>query len=162
MRVLPAGYALFGQLLTWQAAQRGRAGAHADRCYPSSSTCSRCGAVRTKLALPKREYTGTACGRSLDRDVNAARNLAAPARTPRPGAPPRQWLRLSCTSGASEPGEAKLPSAPDTLCGDGAAAFRPTGPGDATLPPTQASAGRQAAPENPRPPAVAAARVVSL
>jgi putative transposase len=36
-----------------------------------------CGAVKTKLALSERIYTCTTCGLVLDRDVNAARNLAA-------------------------------------------------------------------------------------
>ncbi|WP_410818791.1 IS607 family element RNA-guided endonuclease TnpB [Micromonospora sp. 050-3] len=49
----------------------------ADRWYPSSKTCSGCGAVKTKLALSEREYKCEACGLSIDRDLNAARNLAA-------------------------------------------------------------------------------------
>jgi transposase len=42
--------------------------------YPSSQTCSGCGA-RTKLALWQRVYHCTACGLVLDRDINAARNI---------------------------------------------------------------------------------------
>ncbi len=49
----------------------------ADRWYPSSKTCSACGAVKTKLALTERTFTCTICGLILDRDLNAARNLAA-------------------------------------------------------------------------------------
>jgi IS605 OrfB family transposase len=49
----------------------------ADRWFPSSKTCSACGAVKTKLTLPERTYTCTTCGLILDRDLNAARNLAA-------------------------------------------------------------------------------------
>jgi IS605 OrfB family transposase len=49
----------------------------ADRWYPSSKTCSGCGAVKTKLTLSERTYHCTDCGLVLDRDVNAARNLAA-------------------------------------------------------------------------------------
>jgi len=45
------------------------------RFYPSSKTCSGCGAVKTKLALSERTYVCTACGLVLDRDVNAAVNL---------------------------------------------------------------------------------------
>lgn len=55
-------------------------GAHvhvADRWYPSSKTCSECGAVKTKLRLSERTYTCEHCGMVLDRDLNAARNLAA-------------------------------------------------------------------------------------
>jgi len=48
----------------------------ADRFYPSSKTCSDCGAVKTKLLLSEREYVCTACGTVLDRDLNAAVNLA--------------------------------------------------------------------------------------
>jgi putative transposase len=48
----------------------------ADRFYPSSKTCSACGWVKTKLLLGTRTYTCEACGLSLDRDLNAARNLA--------------------------------------------------------------------------------------
>jgi IS605 OrfB family transposase len=49
----------------------------ADRWYPSSKTCSGCGAAKAKLALSEREYRCDACGVVLDRDLNAARNLAA-------------------------------------------------------------------------------------
>ena len=47
----------------------------ADRWYPSSKTCSGCGAVKAKLALSERNYVCEACGFLADRDVNAARNL---------------------------------------------------------------------------------------
>ena len=48
----------------------------ADRFYPSSKTCSGCGWVRAKLTLAERTYTCEACGLVMDRDLNAARNLA--------------------------------------------------------------------------------------
>ncbi|MER5336636.1 IS607 family element RNA-guided endonuclease TnpB [Micromonospora sp. NPDC002717] len=49
----------------------------ADRWYPSSKTCSGCGAAKAKLALSEREYHCAACGLVMDRDRNAASNLAA-------------------------------------------------------------------------------------
>lgn len=49
----------------------------ADRWYPSSKTCSDCGAVKTKLPLRVRVFDCDECGLVLDRDFNAARNLAA-------------------------------------------------------------------------------------
>ena len=48
----------------------------AGRFYPSSKTCSRCGAVKDKLSLDERTYHCEACGLTLDRDLNAAINLA--------------------------------------------------------------------------------------
>jgi putative transposase len=48
----------------------------ADRWYPSSKTCSNCGAVRAKLPLRVRVFHCDECGLVLDRDLNAARNLA--------------------------------------------------------------------------------------
>jgi putative transposase len=48
----------------------------ADRFYPSSKTCSACGAVKTKLDLAERVFTCDACGHVQDRDVNAGLNLA--------------------------------------------------------------------------------------
>lgn len=48
-----------------------------DRWYPSSKTCSGCGEVKAKLSLRIRTYTCDHCGLILDRDENAARNLAA-------------------------------------------------------------------------------------
>jgi putative transposase len=49
----------------------------ADRWFPSSKTCSGCGTVKAKLRLSERTYTCEHCGLTLDRDLNAARNLAA-------------------------------------------------------------------------------------
>lgn len=50
-----------------------------DQWFPSSKTCSACGAVKTKLALSERVFTCNGCGIRLDRDYNAACNIAAAA-----------------------------------------------------------------------------------
>ena len=46
-----------------------------ERFYPSSKTCSSCGTVKKELKLSDRIYTCT-CGLRVDRDMNAAINLA--------------------------------------------------------------------------------------
>jgi putative transposase len=49
----------------------------ADRWFPSSKTCSGCGAVKAKLSLSVRVFRCQSCGLVRDRDHNAAANLAA-------------------------------------------------------------------------------------
>jgi putative transposase len=48
----------------------------ADRFFPSSKTCSRCGLVKEEFPLSERVFLCAGCGLSLDRDLNAAYNLA--------------------------------------------------------------------------------------
>ena len=48
----------------------------ADRFFPSSKTCSACGEVRGVLDLSTRIYSCDSCGLVIDRDLNAAINLA--------------------------------------------------------------------------------------
>lgn len=62
--------------LDYKTADRGGRLVKVGRYYPSSQTCSRCGA-RTKLALWQRVYDCASCGLVLDRDINAARNIRA-------------------------------------------------------------------------------------
>ncbi|MGC5020157.1 IS607 family element RNA-guided endonuclease TnpB [Micromonospora sp. DT47] len=80
-RIADAGFAETRRQLAYKTQWYGGHLVVADRWYPSSKTCSGCGAVRTKLALSERTYTCTTCGLALDRDLNAARNLAALAAT---------------------------------------------------------------------------------
>jgi len=49
----------------------------ADRFFASSKLCSSCGAVKAKLHLDERTYRCENCGLVVDRDLNAALNLAA-------------------------------------------------------------------------------------
>ena len=48
----------------------------ADRCYPSSKLCSGCGRRKPNLTLADRTYVCDRCGLRIDRDLNAAINLA--------------------------------------------------------------------------------------
>lgn len=57
----------------------------ADRWFPSSKTCNRCGSVRTELSLDERTFVCPDCGFTLDRDLNAALNLAAYGRNRQTG-----------------------------------------------------------------------------
>lgn len=49
----------------------------ADRWFASSKTCSRCGCIKADLTLADRIYVCPECGLVIDRDLNAAINLAA-------------------------------------------------------------------------------------
>lgn len=49
----------------------------AGRWYPSSKTCSGCQTVKATLSLTQRTYRCEHCGLVIDRDVNAAINLAS-------------------------------------------------------------------------------------
>lgn len=75
--VADAGFAEVRRQLQYKTAWRGGTLVVADRWLASSKTCSGCGAVKAKLALSERTFVCTACGLILDRDLNAARNLAA-------------------------------------------------------------------------------------
>lgn len=48
----------------------------ADRFYPSSKTCSKCGYIKKDLKLKDRNYICPKCGLVIDRDYNASLNLA--------------------------------------------------------------------------------------
>ena len=63
--------------IEYKAAWRGIEVITADRFYPSSKRCSACGHIKKDLTLSDRIYRCESCGTVLDRDYNAARNLAA-------------------------------------------------------------------------------------
>jgi putative transposase len=69
------GFGAARRMLAYKTAWNGSRLILADRWYPSSRTCSGCGAVKAKLALSERVFTCKACGLVADRDENAARNL---------------------------------------------------------------------------------------
>ena len=48
----------------------------ADRFFPSSQICSVCGNRKHDLKLSDRTYKCEHCGNEMNRDLNAARNLA--------------------------------------------------------------------------------------
>jgi putative transposase len=64
-------------MLEYKADWYGRTVVAIDRFYPSSKTCSACGAITAKMPLGVREWTCSACGTVHDRDVNAAINIRA-------------------------------------------------------------------------------------
>ncbi|WP_326563361.1 IS607 family element RNA-guided endonuclease TnpB [Micromonospora peucetia] len=74
--IADAGFAEIRRQLDYKAIWNGGRLIVADRWYPSSKTCSGCGAAKAKLALSEREYHCEACGLIMDRDRNAAANLA--------------------------------------------------------------------------------------
>jgi len=74
--VLDVSPAEFRRQLTYKLAWRRGALVAADRFFPSSKTCSSCGETKTKLSLATRTYR-CECGLEIDRDLNAALNLAA-------------------------------------------------------------------------------------
>ena len=63
------------QEIAWQCKKHGVKLIEADRFFPSSKTCSGCGAIKSELTLSEREYACGQCGLIVDRDLNAAMNL---------------------------------------------------------------------------------------
>ena len=74
--IVDVGMAEFGRQVRYKADWGSLDVIVADRWYPSSKRCSVCGIVKSKLDLSERTYRCDSCGARLDRDLNAARNLA--------------------------------------------------------------------------------------
>ena len=114
----------------------------ADRWYPSSKTCSGCGWRKPSLPLSERTFRCEACGLVVDRDLNAALNLAALVRAIVPGTASsggnRPGARLACAQG--EERSTGSPGCSSLNCEDGTG--RSARPGK-----TATAARRRAAPE---------------
>ncbi|GIJ27463.1 hypothetical protein Vqi01_26250 [Micromonospora qiuiae] len=93
--IADAGFGEIRRQLTYKAQWNGGQLIVADRWYPSSKTCSGCGAVKTKLALSEREYECKTCGLVIDQ------RLAQPRR-PR-GSNRREWPGGSTWSQPEDP-----------------------------------------------------------
>jgi putative transposase len=72
-----AGWSAFTGMLEYKARKHGRTFARIGRFEPTSQTCSACGVKDGPKPLSVREWTCGGCGSVHDRDVNAARNIAA-------------------------------------------------------------------------------------
>jgi putative transposase len=70
------GFGAFRRQLSYKAAWYGCQVIVASRWEPSSKTCSGCGWVDDNLTLADRTFRCEHCGQVLDRDLNAAINLA--------------------------------------------------------------------------------------
>lgn len=71
-----ASWAQFRSMLEYKADWYGRQVVAIDRFYPSTKTCSECGAINDTMSLDIREWT-CRCGATHDRDINAAKNIQA-------------------------------------------------------------------------------------
>lgn len=74
-----AGWSAFTTMLEYKAARYGRAFHRVGRFEPTSQVCSQCGVKDGPKPLNVREWTCGACGAVLDRDINAAVNVAKAA-----------------------------------------------------------------------------------
>ncbi|GAA2947628.1 RNA-guided endonuclease TnpB family protein [Streptomyces flavovirens] len=74
-----AGWSAFTTMLEYKAALHGRTFHRIGRFEPTSQVCSQCGIKDGPKPLHIREWTCGACGAHLDRDINAAVNVAKAA-----------------------------------------------------------------------------------
>jgi putative transposase len=72
-----AAWTELARQLTYKAAWLGAELVVCDRWFASSKTCSGCGMVKQQMELAERIYCCAGCGLAIDRDRNAAANLAA-------------------------------------------------------------------------------------
>ncbi len=96
-QIFDAGFGEFRRQLAYKTQWNGGCLVVADRWYPSSKTCSRCGTVKPKLPLAERTYVCEACGlffidsrRECSQEPRATR---AARRREWPGDVKRTWSR---------------------------------------------------------------------
>jgi putative transposase len=77
--IADAGWGEILRQLSYKASWAGSTVVAVDRYYPSSKTCSACGTAKAKLSLPERVFACRVCCLVIDRDLNAAINLAVTA-----------------------------------------------------------------------------------
>jgi putative transposase len=69
------GFGMFRSMLENKCKMYGKTLVIADRFFPSSKTCSKCGNKKEELKLSERMFVCEKCNFEIDRDLNAAINL---------------------------------------------------------------------------------------
>ena len=111
--VSDASFGEFRRQLEYKTAKTGARLHVIDRWYPSSKTCSKCGAVKAKLSLSERVYRCDGCGLSIDRDLNAAVNILVAGSAPETvNARGGDTSRADTTSGNANPNETRTKQPP--------------------------------------------------
>ncbi|NCZ71215.1 MAG: hypothetical protein EBY80_13855 [Actinobacteria bacterium] len=72
--ITDASWGKFVETLDYKAMWNDKEVIKVDRFYPSSKTCNECGWVNNLLKLNDRTWK-CRCGKELDRDINAAKNI---------------------------------------------------------------------------------------
>ena len=75
-KILNSAFYLFRTLMEQKMAMNGHHLHIADKYLPSTRTCSVCGCVGEPIPLSERTFHCKECGAEIDRDINAAINLA--------------------------------------------------------------------------------------
>lgn len=75
--ILDVGFGEFRRQLTYKTTWSGSTLVQVARYAPTSKSCSACGTAKTTLTLAERIFRCTHCGLEIDRDLNAAINIAA-------------------------------------------------------------------------------------
>jgi putative transposase len=70
------GFYALKAMIKYKAERYGIEFVEADKWYPSSKTCSKCGHIKDKLSLRERTFICESCGFEIDRDKNASINLS--------------------------------------------------------------------------------------
>ena len=121
--VSDAAFSEFRRQLEYKTTRTGAVLHVIDRWYPSSKTCSSCGAVKAKLSLNERTYRCDGCGLTIDRDLNAAINIKVAGSAPETlNAHGGDISRADTTSGNANPSETRTKPAqskPRRLGADG-------------------------------------------
>jgi putative transposase len=99
-----AGWSAFVNMLEYKAELHGREFRKTGRFEPTSQVCSACGVKDGPKPLHVRTWTCAACGTVHDRDVNAARNIAALGRREALNARGGQVRPLATAAPAGEAG----------------------------------------------------------
>ncbi|MFF4831710.1 IS607 family element RNA-guided endonuclease TnpB [Streptomyces sp. NPDC001315] len=76
-KIADAGFGEIRRQLSYKGRRNATRTIVASRWYPSSKTCSNCGATKAKMPLHVRVFDCDSCPLVMDRDENAAHNLAA-------------------------------------------------------------------------------------
>jgi putative transposase len=109
-QIADVGWGEFYRQLSYKTRWYGSRLVVADRFYPSSKICSGCGHVVSSLPLSRRTFICEQCGLAIDRDLNAAKNLARLAERVAPGSGETGNACGEGSAGTPGDGGVKLPS----------------------------------------------------
>ncbi len=128
-QIADASWGRFSEMVSYKADWYGSELCVAPRFFPSTKTCSACGWLWSDMSLKDRTFICATCALVIDRDLNAAINLAA-------------WANAERVSASQAP-DPQAGGRVDNACGESGAGHQIPG-GETALATARVSAGKEA------------------